>query len=247
MPAAMATPQCCSADAGDALADTSVVLGTSAQADTGRATSTICRTTEQESDLRGTITRPKLYVRTRRQDVPIPRAAAIAALICLAALAVADAAAAKAWEMGTFTPNRGGLGIRLDQTRAQVVAKLGTPVFENQNGFMEYSSSNLFDVYLDTALSPKRIRMIGLSGPDYCVAGGGGVCLMRKGGVGKLKAKYGGQLVKKSDSTGVDCYLLLGMYKGKQVFTSFAVDSFKAKGRIIQVFILWGPPDPGFC
>jgi hypothetical protein len=170
---------------------------------------------------------------------------AVMALLCVAALAASGPAAAKAWEKGTFTPNRGALGIRLDQTRAQVVAKLGKPVFENQNGFMQYASTNLFDVYLDTALSPKRVRMIGLSGPGYCAPGG--VCVMRKGGVGKLKAKYGGQLVKKSDTTGVDCYLLLGMYQGKQVFTSFAVDSFKAKGRIIQVFILWGPPDPDFC
>ena len=54
-------------------------------------------------------------------------------------------------------------------TRAQVVARLGKPLFENENGFIEYARfPNLFDVYLDVSSTPKRVRLIGISGERFC-------------------------------------------------------------------------------
>ena len=61
--------------------------------------------------------------------------------------------------------NRGGAGVTLGMTRAQVIAKLGKPVFKNQNGYLQYAKTNLFDVYLDTGSTPNRVRLIGISGP----------------------------------------------------------------------------------
>ena len=73
---------------------------------------------------------------------------------------------------GMITTNRGAARITLGMTRAQVVAALGRPVFQNQNGFMQYGPEGgpLFDVYLDS--SPKRVRLIGVSGRRFCFRGG---------------------------------------------------------------------------
>ena len=66
-------------------------------------------------------------------------------------------------------------------TRAQVLAKLGKPLYTNVNGYMQYSSKNLFDVYLDGS---KRVRLIGISGPGFCTVFG--ACALKTGGIAKL-------------------------------------------------------------
>jgi hypothetical protein len=143
-------------------------------------------------------------------------------------------------EQATFMVNRGAAGIKLGMTRGQVVAHLGQPLFENANGFMEYSADNLFDVYLDATRTPKRVRMISFSGRDYCTASG--ICSLRRGGVGKLRTQFGSRLIKKDTPTG-RCYQILGHYQGEPVFTSFTVGNFIPSGRIFQVFILYGAGD----
>ena len=82
--------------------------------------------------------------------------------------------------------------MKLGMTKAQVVALLGKPLFENAHGYMQYSKSNLFDVYLNPAT--KRVRLIGISGPNFCTVNG--VCMMKKGGLAKIKAQYGAALRK---------------------------------------------------
>lgn len=78
-----------------------------------------------------------------------------------------------------MTPNVGAAGIKLGMTRAQVIAKLGKPLFKNANGFMQYGNDKkgvLFDVYLDTSTHPQRVRLLGISGNRFCLAGAGRAC-----------------------------------------------------------------------
>ena len=69
-------------------------------------------------------------------------------------------------------------------TRAQVIAKLGKPFYKNANGYMQFGNEKknvLFDVYLDTSTSPQRVRLLGISGRNFCLTGGG-PCMLRPGG-----------------------------------------------------------------
>jgi len=149
------------------------------------------------------------------------------------------AAAAAAVEHGTIVVNRGAGGVTLGMTRAAVVQRLGAPLYQNANGYMQYAKTNLFDVYLNGA---NRVRMIGVSGARFCTSRG--VCMQSKGGVGRLKAQYGKalRLVKAED--GERLYVLVGSFNGRRSFTSFG---FAAKGRIIQIFIGWCPAAPATC
>jgi hypothetical protein len=128
----------------------------------------------------------------------------LAVLLALA-LALAFPASA-AVDKGTFTPGAGGAGITLGMTRAQVLAKLGKPLYTNANGYMQYSSKNLFDVYLDGS---KRVRLIGISGPGFCTVFG--ACALKTGGIAKLRARYGPRLrLTKLPETGEKEWILLG-------------------------------------
>jgi hypothetical protein len=145
-------------------------------------------------------------------------------------------AASAAVDKGTFTPGAGGAGITLGMTRAQVIAKLGKPLYTNANGYLQYSSNNLFDVYLDGS---KRVRLIGISGPGFCTAFG--ACALRSGGIAKLRARYGARLrLTKLPETGEKDWILLGKRGARQVFTSFAPANKTAASAFIQVFIGYG-------
>lgn len=150
--------------------------------------------------------------------------------------AVMAAAASAAVDHGSVTPNRGAVGITLGMTRTQVVARLGKPLYENRNGYMEYAEKNLFDVYLD--LATKRVRLVGVSGPRFCV--GGNICMMRKGNVGALRARYGAALKAIADEDGSPAYALYARFGGKRVFTTFAVSRHRLSEQVFQIFM-------GYC
>ena len=162
--------------------------------------------------------------------------------LVLAAVAVAaalPAAGIAVVTQGTITPNRGAKGIRLGMTRAQLLAKLGQPVYRNANGFMQYGPNDqpiLFDVYLDVATTPDRVRLIGISGEGFCLAAGG-PCLREKGAVGKLKARYGAALKIVQLEDGERVYRLTGTSGGCDVFTDFTPARFRPSSRILMVFI----------
>ena len=161
---------------------------------------------------------------------------AIGALIL--AVALAPAASAVVAE-GTIKPNRGAKGIRLGMSRGQVLVRLGQPVYQNQFGFMQYAPDNqpvIFDVYLDVSANPDRIRLLGISGAGFCLAGGG-PCLFEQGGVGKLKTRYGNALKLVTLEDGEKIYRLTAKYGGCDVFTDFTPTKLKASAKIIMVFI----------
>lgn len=168
------------------------------------------------------------------------RCAVLALTGFLAAALVATSATA-AVTRAAFTPNRGAAGVKLGMTRAQVITRLGQPIAESDFGALSYGSgARIFDVYLDQR-HPRRVRMLGISGRNYCTAGG--ICTRRAGGVGKLKARYGSKLVQKTNPDGLKCFQLVGTFAGKPVFTSFTVGGFAASSRILMVFVLYGTGD----
>jgi hypothetical protein len=132
---------------------------------------------------------------------------------------------------GTITVNRGAAGVTLGTTRAQVIAKLGKPRYQNANGLLEYGKIPvIFDVYLNTATN--RVRLISISGPKFCTTSH--VCMLKNGGLTKLKAQYGNRLKKSVAEDGEITYEVDAKLAGRPVFTSFAP---AAHGQIIQVFI----------
>ena len=157
-----------------------------------------------------------------------------ALLLALVALLTAGAASA-AVERGVFTPNKGARGIKLGMTRAQVIARLGQPFFENRNGFMEYSRNNLFDIYLDKSSRPYRVDLIGIAGPNFCLAGTD-LCLGDRGGVGFIQRKYGDALRFEKFESG-DVYALHGTDQGCPALTEFLPRAFRPSAPIGMVFI----------
>lgn len=160
-----------------------------------------------------------------------------AAILCTAALLALPAGAAAIVEKGKFTPGKGARGVQIGMTKSQVLAKLGKPVYKNTYGYMQYAKKNLFDVYLDTSVSPKRVRMIGISGPKFCLAGAG-FCMYDKGAVGKLKKRYGSDLVLTQLESGESVYRLTRTANGCTIYTDFTPSKPGNKARIVQIFIL---------
>ena len=171
------------------------------------------------------------------------RSAALALLACLLAALAAASAAPAAVDNGTIRVNRGAVGITLGMKRHAVVDELGPPLFENSNGFMEYSEDNLFDLYLNAR---NRVRMLGISGPDFCLASG--TCMWERFGVRKLRAQFGDRLKKvEVGETGETTLVVRGRYNDRRVFTSFDPTTMRPRGRIIQIFIARCPPKPIVC
>jgi hypothetical protein len=143
---------------------------------------------------------------------------------------------------GTIQVNRGAAGIRLGMTRATVVSMVGPPIFQNGNGYMQYSENNIFDLYLNRA---RRVPMLGVSGPSFCTASG--ICMFAVDGVRKLKKQWGTRLKLVRLETGEQVYLLRGVVGGRRVFTSFSATTIRPRGRITMMFIGRCPPLPAVC
>ena len=166
------------------------------------------------------------------------RASLLAALFALALPTSAGAVV----NAGTIQVNRGAAVIRFGMTRATVVSKLGPPIFQNGNGYMQYSENNIFDVYLNRA---RRVRMLGVSGPNFCTASR--ICMFEADGVRRLKNQWGSRLKLLRLETGEQVYVLRGLVDGRRVFTAFSATTIRPRGRIIMVFIGRCPPLPAVC
>ena len=161
------------------------------------------------------------------------------AVLCAVSFPAAAEAVVNA---GRIQVNRGAASIRLGMARAQVVALLGAPVFQNANGFMQYSRNNIFDVYLNRA---RRVRQLGVSGPNFCTASG--ICMFEAYGVRKLKNQWGSALKLVRLETGEQVYVVRSVVNGRRVFTEFSTTTLRPRGKIIMVFIGRCPPRPAVC
>ncbi len=170
------------------------------------------------------------------------RGAALALLGSLLAACVAASAAPAAVDGGTVQVNRGAAGITFGMRRSAVVDELGPPLYENQNGYMQYSENNIFDVYLN---GRNRVRQLGISGENFCLASG--LCMFERNGVRKLRARFGERLKEVELESGETVLVVRGRYNERRVFTSFSPTTLRGRGQIIQIFIGRCPPKPAVC
>jgi hypothetical protein len=137
-------------------------------------------------------------------------------------------------DKATIIVNQGAAGITLGMTRAEVVAVLGKPLYENNYGYMEYSKKSLFDVYRSGSRTGK-VDMIGISGPGFCLRNG--ICMLRRGNVGELKKKFGKQLSFQKLEDGTLLYRIYGTFRGRRAYTEFDVDSRADSARIGMIWV----------
>jgi hypothetical protein len=169
-----------------------------------------------------------------------------AAALAAALLAAATAATASGVvTSGTIRVNHAAAGIRLGMKKADVVDKLGPPVFQNANGFLQYGPDPpppLFDLYLGRR---NRVRQLGISGRHFCLPGG--PCMFRRHGLKQLRDRFGDRLKKVELETGETVYVLRGRIDGRRSFTSFSTPSARSRAKIIMVFLGFCPPRPTVC
>lgn len=162
----------------------------------------------------------------RRLLLPLAAAAALA-------LAAGPASAAIT---GTILVGKGvktadGTLVSPGLTRAQVVAALGKPAFENRGAFMEYSGAYGFDLYMDGS----RVDLVSvIAGDRFCTPSG--ICLYRKGGLGKLKAKFGAALKRRDLQDGTH-WTIRSRVNGEARFTDFMADGTRDAARLTLVDI----------
>lgn len=134
-------------------------------------------------------------------------------------------------EHGVVVPGQGAAGVTLGMTRAQVVRRLGTPLSQNRNGYLEYGKENLFDVYLDRA---GRVDLIGVIGERFCTKER--ICVGDR--MREVLARYGGR-VRRHVAPDERSFVLLSRYRGVRTYTAFLVQggSLTPGAKIVQLFI----------
>jgi hypothetical protein len=143
---------------------------------------------------------------------------------------------------GVITVGRGANGVQLGMSRAQVIAKLGSPAYENGNGYMQFVGDSpranaMFDVYRDGGARWTHVRMLGIAGPGFRLSDGNHV--FATGGLGRLRGHYGARLKFHQSSDGTFTYELVGRFKGRRVQNDFDVTGASADARVLDVFILF--------
>src|SRR5262249_34996974 len=143
-------------------------------------------------------------------------------------------AAGRPIDSGRIDVGRGIHGVTLGMTRAQVVARLGRPVYQNAAGYLQYSKRHLFDVYVRRG-RPARTDLGSGAGPGFCLPGG--ICSMTKGGGKRLAARYGSRLkveIYPEDADAPD-YVIRTRFHGQPVNTALS----HGAGQLMQVFIAY--------
>jgi hypothetical protein len=123
-------------------------------------------------------------------------------------------------------------------TRAQVIARLGRPLKENENGYMAYENEpqgkvnpktphGLFDLYL----TDKRVRMFVIS-PHSGWRLSDGNHIFASGGIARLMHRYGHRLKATRIEDGELAYRITERYLGRTGWTEFAVEHFGPKASV---------------
>jgi hypothetical protein len=165
----------------------------------------------------------------------------LTALALVAGGGSTQAALSRPIDHGTITVGRGAAGARLDMTREQVVAQLGRPLAENDNGVMSYQRPRvgILDVYRygDT----KRVRMFIVSFQGRAWKLRDGNPIFAKGGIDRLYDHYGRRVRRFRDPrTGDTYYIIRSTYRGRPVETKFEVNRLSRKTALVRnIFILF--------
>jgi hypothetical protein len=164
--------------------------------------------------------------------------ATIAAVLACAALP--GPATARTVTSGVITVGQGAGPITLGMTRAQVISKLGKPLYENGNGYMQYANIPvIFDVYRNGGAKSSRVRMVSVSdsGPAFRLSDGNRI--FTKGGLKRLAARYGKRLKFHQTADSGPFYEIVTRLHGRKVLTDFDVDRRSLNATVLQIFILY--------
>lgn len=148
---------------------------------------------------------------------------------------------------GVITVGRGAAGIKLGMTRAQVIARLGRPLKEIKNRYMQYANigqgrlnpkvqHGLFDLYL----TDKRVQML-VIGPQRGWRLSDGNHIFASGGIARLMHRYGHRLKAIRIEDGESLYRITERYLGRTVWTEFYVERFGSKGSVYGFDMLFPP------
>jgi hypothetical protein len=149
----------------------------------------------------------------------------------LIAVALASGAQARGITSGTITVGRGANGVTLGMTRQQVIDKLGRPLMENANGVMSYGSGKtIFDIYRKFT---HRVKQFVIAGGNFKLSDGNRI--FARGGLRRLKARYGKRLRFHRFEDGSPYYEIVTHLNGHKVLTDFPT----GLGRVLDVFILF--------
>jgi hypothetical protein len=159
--------------------------------------------------------------------------------VTAAILAVAaGAAAARPVTSGVITVGKGAGPITLGMTRARVIARLGKPIYENANGYMQYANPPaMFDVYRDGGAHSTRVRMLGISGSGFRLSDGNRI--FAKGGLRRLANRYGKRLTFHNSGDTGPYYEIVSRLNGRKVLSDFFVDRHSLSARVLDIFILF--------
>jgi hypothetical protein len=144
---------------------------------------------------------------------------------------------------GTVTLGVGGDGVTLGMTRAQVIARLGRPVYQNKNGYMQYGPKNtrdLFDVYRTGSRAGSRVHLMIISGQRRSFRMKNGTAIFAAGGLRRIAAEFGSRLQYENTVNNGASYQLHTTLHGRKVTTSLSVDKPVARGgHVIEVDIYY--------
>ena len=172
--------------------------------------------------------------------------AGLALLICVGGGGVAAGAVpARAISAGVITVGQGAGPITLGMSRAQVIARLGRPLYENANGYMEYARvPAMFDVYRAGGAASTHVRMLGLSGPRFKLSDGNRI--FARGGLRRLAARYGKRLKFHNTADSGPYYEIVSRLKGRKVLSDFFVDRHSLNATVLDIFISSRRPGRGY-
>ena len=166
---------------------------------------------------------------------------AAAALVAAVAGGSAQAAQPRAVTGGTITVGVGAAGVEVGMPRAEVVALLGRPFYENRNGYMQYmpdGARGIFDVYRAGGGRQTRVRMVSVasSGGRFTLADG--TRIFEPGALRAVKRAYGRRLRLVRTGDGELIYRIVTRAGGRRVDTDFSVTRPNLGGRVVQLFVV---------
>jgi hypothetical protein len=141
---------------------------------------------------------------------------------------------------GRIVPGVGAGPVNLGMTRAQVIARLGRPIFQTVHGYMQYAPdpvSQLFDVYTIGNEPSATVRQVVVSFGSFTIDG---IAVFKRGALRRLADRYGSRLQRTTIESGEAIYRLKTSTAAGERWTDFLLDS-QDRGldaRILNVIVL---------